>query len=154
MSARSVLIAVDASDNAKVAFNYYLEQIYRAGDVVIISHVPEVADLPTFSFKAGIQLPVDEWTKAIQEQNVKVKQIEETYEQLLIPKKIAFKLHSVAAKSPGQGIITVQEQTKADLIVIGTRGLDRLRRTLLGSVSDYVVRHSKVPVLVCPTNDA
>jgi nucleotide-binding universal stress UspA family protein len=116
--------------------------------------VPEVADLPSFSFKAGISLPVEEWTKALQEQSVKVKQIEESYEQLLIPKKIGYKLHSAAAKVPGQGIIAVSEQEKADLVVIGTRGLDRLRRTLLGSVSDYVVRHSKVPVLVCPANDA
>lgn len=154
MASRTVLIAVDASDNAKIAFNYYLEQIYRANDLIIISHVPEVADLPSFSFKAGISLPVDEWTKALQEQSIKVKQIEEFYEQLLIPKKIQYKLHSVAAKSPGQGIITVSEQDKADLVVIGTRGLDRVRRTLLGSVSDYVVRHSKVPVLVCPANEA
>jgi len=154
MASRNVLIAVDASENAKIAFSYYLEQIYRPNDVVIVCHVPELADLPSFSFKAGISLPVDEWTKALQEQSVKVKQIEDSYEQLLSPKKIQYKMHSVAAKSPGQGIITVSELEKADLVVIGTRGLDRLRRTLLGSVSDYVVRHSKVPVLVCPANEA
>jgi len=150
---RTILVAVDASDNAKIAFNYFLNEIYRANDIVVICHVPEIADLPTFSFTAGISLPVEEWTKALQEQSVKVKQIEETYEQLLVPKKIQYKMHSVASKSPGQGIVSVSEQEGAKLIVIGTRGLDRLRRTLLGSVSDYVVRHSKVPVLVCPTTD-
>jgi len=148
---RIVLVAVDASDNAKTALNYYLEEVHRKTDLVIVCHILEIADLPSFSFKAGIQLPVDEWTKAMQEQAQKVKGLEESYEQILSPKKIAYKLRSESVKSPGQGIIQVSEGEKANLIVIGTRGLDRLRRTLLGSVSDYVVRHSKVPVLVCPT---
>ncbi len=53
-------------------------------------------------------------------------------------------------KDPGHGVVTAAEAEGASLIVMGTRGLDVIRRTLLGSVSDYVVRHSKVPVLVCP----
>lgn len=55
-------------------------------------------------------------------------------------------------KAPGQGIIQVAEEEGANMIVMGTRGLDMIRRTLLGSVSDYVVRHSRVPVLVCPAS--
>jgi hypothetical protein len=35
------------------------------------------------------------------------------------------------------------------LIVIGTRGLGKIRRTFLGSVSDFVVHHADMPVLVC-----
>ena len=53
-------------------------------------------------------------------------------------------------RNPGQGIIQLAESEKADMIVMGTRGLDALRRTLLGSVSDYVIRHSSVPVIICP----
>jgi nucleotide-binding universal stress UspA family protein len=150
-ASRVVLVAVDASDNAKTALNYYLEEVHRKTDLVVICHIPEVADLPAFSFKGGLTLPVEEWTKALQEQALKVKQVEESFEQILSPKKIQYKLRSEASKTPGQGIILVSEAEKANLVVIGTRGLDRLRRTLLGSVSDYVVRHSKVPVLVCPT---
>ena len=53
-------------------------------------------------------------------------------------------------KNPGQAIIRLAEAEHVDMIVMGTRGLDALRRTLLGSVSDYVVRHSSVPVIICP----
>lgn len=35
-----------------------------------------------------------------------------------------------------------------DLVVIGSRGFGRLRRLMLGSVSNSVVQQSKVPVLI------
>jgi len=56
---------------------------------------------------------------------------------------------STQASKPGEGIIRVAKDEEASIIVTGTRGLGKLRRTLLGSVSDYLVHHSHVPVLVC-----
>ncbi|KAJ8321411.1 hypothetical protein KUTeg_001037 [Tegillarca granosa] len=41
----------------------------------------------------------------------------------------------------------------ADLIVTGARGAGTVRRTLMGSVSDYLVHHSHKPVLVCKHPD-
>ena len=37
----------------------------------------------------------------------------------------------------------------AGLIVIGTRGLSALKRTLVGSVSDHVLHHAHCPVVIC-----
>jgi nucleotide-binding universal stress UspA family protein len=48
----------------------------------------------------------------------------------------------------GQGIVAAAEAEGADLVIVGTRGMDRAGRFLLGSVSDYVVYHSAVPVMV------
>ena len=48
----------------------------------------------------------------------------------------------------GQGIVAAADAEGADLVIVGTRGLDRAGRFLLGSVSDYVVYHSSVPVMV------
>lgn len=64
--------------------------------------------------------------------------------------QVSYRTHLEHHKSPGEGIVAVAEHEKANLIVMGTRGLDVIRRTLLGSVSDYVLRHSRIPVLVCP----
>ena len=50
---------------------------------------------------------------------------------------------------PGEMICQVAKEEHANLVVIGTRGLGKVRRTFLGSVSDYVVAHAHVPVLVC-----
>ncbi|MGA0862919.1 MAG: universal stress protein [Ilumatobacteraceae bacterium] len=41
---------------------------------------------------------------------------------------------------------------KADTIVIGARGHGGVMGLLLGSVADYVARHSKVPVVIVPSN--
>ena len=49
---------------------------------------------------------------------------------------------------PGKSIVAAAEAERADLIVVGTRGLARAGRWLLGSVSDHVVHHASCPVLV------
>ena len=50
---------------------------------------------------------------------------------------------------PGQVINEAARQQKASMVVMGTRGLGTLRRTILGSVSDYVLHHAHCPVLIC-----
>ena len=49
---------------------------------------------------------------------------------------------------PGRSIVAAAEAEGVDLIVLGTRGLDRAGRWLLGSVSDHVVYHARCPVMV------
>ncbi len=49
---------------------------------------------------------------------------------------------------PDQEIVRLSEEIGAGLIVVGSRGLGGLRRALMGSVSDSVVRHAHCPVLV------
>ena len=51
--------------------------------------------------------------------------------------------------SPGEYIVKMAKETGADMIVCGARGLGKIRKALLGSVSDYIVRKSKVPVVIC-----
>jgi nucleotide-binding universal stress UspA family protein len=45
-------------------------------------------------------------------------------------------------------IVNLAEDIGAGLIVMGSRGLGGIRRALMGSVSDAVVRHAHCPVLV------
>ena len=45
-------------------------------------------------------------------------------------------------------IVALAKELGADLIVMGSRGLGGVRRALMGSVSDSVVRHAHCPVLV------
>lgn len=45
-------------------------------------------------------------------------------------------------------ILRVAEREKADLIVLGSRGLGGVKAFLLGSVSDRVAHHAHCPVLI------
>ena len=51
---------------------------------------------------------------------------------------------------PKADILQTAETWGADLIVLGTHGRTGLAHLLLGSTSEYIVRHSKIPVLVVP----
>jgi nucleotide-binding universal stress UspA family protein len=52
--------------------------------------------------------------------------------------------------APQTAIVEAAVELHADLIVMGTQGRSGLPRILLGSVAEYVVRHSAVPVLTVP----
>ncbi len=54
----------------------------------------------------------------------------------------------VVEGNPANAILEFAEQNKIDMILMGTLGKGGLERFLLGSVTDKVVRHSKVSVLV------
>jgi nucleotide-binding universal stress UspA family protein len=49
---------------------------------------------------------------------------------------------------PGRTILDVAGEQKAGLIVLGTHGRSGLRRLVFGSVTEFVVQHSELPVLV------
>lgn len=47
-----------------------------------------------------------------------------------------------------QEIIKTAEEGNFDLVVIGARGISKIRELLLGSVTDGVIHHASCPVLV------
>jgi nucleotide-binding universal stress UspA family protein len=52
--------------------------------------------------------------------------------------------------SPWRTIVDAAERDGADLIVMGTRGLDGMRSLLLGSCTRHVAQHALAPVLIVP----
>ena len=50
--------------------------------------------------------------------------------------------------SPAPTIVDVAEDSEADLIVMGSRGLGLVKGVLLGSVSQYVMENAKCAVMV------
>jgi nucleotide-binding universal stress UspA family protein len=56
--------------------------------------------------------------------------------------------HPRIDERPDQAIIHLAEELDVGLIVMGSRGLGGVRRALMGSVSDSVVRHAHCPVMI------
>lgn len=54
----------------------------------------------------------------------------------------------VGTQHPRHGLIVAADEWRADLIVVGARGVGKMEKLLLGSVSDSVVQTSRLPVLV------
>jgi nucleotide-binding universal stress UspA family protein len=56
--------------------------------------------------------------------------------------------YEVVDADPLDAILDAAEKGKTDLIVLGTHGYGRVKRLLLGSVAENVLRHAKVPVFL------
>jgi nucleotide-binding universal stress UspA family protein len=52
---------------------------------------------------------------------------------------------------PAEGILGVAEETKADLIVVGNKGMTGARRFLLGSVPNNISHHAPCSVIIVRT---
>jgi nucleotide-binding universal stress UspA family protein len=61
---------------------------------------------------------------------------------------------TVLRGDPGPALCDYAAEIEARAIVIGTRGRGGIRRALLGSVSDHVVRNSPCPVVVTGVLDS
>ena len=83
------------------------------------------------AIKAETQKVLDEQVRKVQEAGGSVKEG-----------------HLKIGERRDEAIIHMAEELGAGLIVMGSRGLGGVRRALMGSVSDSVVRHAHCPVLV------
>ena len=86
--------------------------------------------------------------------SVYVKEIETEGKQILSNAVSNLKGKGVECESrlvegvPADEIVKIAQSEKADLIVLGSRGLTEVRSFLLGSVSDKVSHHAKCPTLI------
>lgn len=51
---------------------------------------------------------------------------------------------------PGEGICKIVAEYKPIMVIMGSRGLNLIRRTFMGSVSSYVLHHVDIPVVIVP----
>ena len=73
----------------------------------------------------------------------KLREIRERY----FPEVEQAKVAVLIAENPAEAIVEYAEREEADMIVIATHGRSGLKRVLIGSVAERVVRHASCPVL-------
>lgn len=141
-----VLIAIDASDKSEAAFNFYMDHLHKEGDKLLLIHS---AEPPYVSSQQAMYMTGELWEQMLNAEKEKVKDLEQKYAEKMKAKGVSGKIKAVFSGRPGEIIVDVANEEKVSMIVMGTRGLGTVRRTILGSVSDYVVHHASCPVVVC-----
>lgn len=143
-----ILLATDGSEEAKAATQAAIEIADATGSelhILFALFVDETLPYPhpyarerweasVERAKHGAREFVDEQVKRIEAEGGKVKDAH------------------LAFGTPEHEIVKLGEELEAGLIVVGSRGLGGIRRALLGSVFDSVVRHAHCPVLVVRTD--
>lgn len=147
---KPVVIAMDGSEYADYAFHWYMNHLHKSNHYVVLLHVPErhafmVGPLGGTADVESIQL-------MMQEEEAKEKAFLEKLAQKLKDGGIGGKVKSVAGK-PGEVICSVADEEHALFVICGSRGKGTFRRTFLGSISDYVLHHSHIPVFICKHKD-
>lgn len=143
----TVILSIDASKQSQEAVHYYLNHIHRPENRVILLHVIE---LPDIGHARQVHLTPGSLHEMWVEESIKAHELKNQYEEML-------KTHGVkdvesrceGGLKPGQVIVSAAVEEEALMVVMGTRGMGVIRRTILGSVSDYVVHHAPCPVVVC-----
>jgi len=143
---KKILIATDGSETSMRAAENAVSIGKKTGATVTAVYVVDVhrlAQLPGYAAMPGIkdnlmELMFTEGGEAEAEIEDMARDAGVAYERV------------VAEGDPGEEVLTLCRDPGFDLIVLGTIGKSGLKRFLLGSVAEKVVRHSHVPVLVVP----
>lgn len=132
-----VLLATDGSPDAALAAQSAIELSERTGSELHVVHVGEY--LPTFyaqTEEEPAQLRADAQ-----------RLLEEQLERIRAAGGQVAQAHLLLGR-PAEQIVNLSEEIGAGVVVVGSRGLSALRRAVLGSVSESVVRHAHCPVFV------
>src|SRR5215204_7092884 len=140
-----VLLATDGSEEATLAAQSAADLAARTGSELHVVHVGETLG-PGYSGYAGYEegvLPSAQEDLERQAQEA----LEAQVGRIAVAEGPRAQSHLRMGR-PDEEIVALGEEIGAELIVIGSRGLGGVRRALMGSVSDSVVRHAHCPVLV------
>ena len=138
--ARNILVATDFSEPAEKATRYALELAQKHDAKVHLVHAWTV---PVLTAPEGVTLPAALFT-----------QIEQEAQRAMAAALQRHRTPGVALEGtvmltdPRDAVTDLAQKLGADLVVIGTHGRRGLKRALLGSVAEGVVRSAPCPVLV------
>lgn len=140
-----ILLATDGSEDAELANSTAVDLANSTNSelhVVTVARNPDPSYRTEASFSLGYKDLMERIKQDAQETlDKEVKQIQES------GGKVA-DAHLRIGESRDQEIVRLGEELGIGLIVMGSRGLGGMRRALMGSVSDSVVRNAHCPVMI------
>jgi len=143
-----ILLATDGSEEASLAARTAVELADKTNSELHVAFVLPTQDAPDYDTMGfDMEKPHEEEIRQMGQRllDEQVRRVEEAGGTVA-------GAHFRLAR-PDRGILAIGEDVGAGLIVLGSRGLGGVRRALMGSVSDSVVRHAHCPVLVVRKED-
>ena len=131
---KKILVCLDGSSFSEQALRYASEEATATGKKLVLLHVADTA-----TFLPEPDQVAAEKAKAKTYLNKKVKPLKE----MGIDTECV-----VIVGNPGVTIVDYAEKSGIDLIAIATHGRGGLTRMIFGSVAEYVLRNSKLPILL------
>ncbi|WP_410510142.1 universal stress protein [Methanosarcina hadiensis] len=139
---KKIMVATDGSELVKRAIDTAVD-IARQNEAKL--YAVYVISMGFFS----MTLPTDEQWKMAFQQRIMTEGREATAYVENVGRTANVRVESIVLRgNPADEIISFAERKDIDLIVMGTQGRTGIKKFLLGSVAENVVRHSKKSVLV------
>jgi nucleotide-binding universal stress UspA family protein len=131
-----ILVAVDGSPRSEQTVSIALDMAGRYTSVVIVLHVREYERYEGSDVDMGPPISAEQLVDDVLVRFREVG-IDATGE-----------IRRVSSGDTPDQIVEVARQGRADLIILGSRGMSELKSLLLGGVATKVVRHATCPVLL------
>jgi universal stress protein A len=136
---RQILVPVDFSAASAHALQVATDWAERFSAELHLLYVIEPPTVPQWGY-AFLALREGKLRKEAETQLSKF--------QKRVPSSVAVSIEVRSGGGAEYEICELARKRKADLIVIGSHGAGRIRRALMGSTAERVVRHASCPVLV------
>ena len=143
---KTMLIAYDGSEASKKAVEVALKCADKADKIVLLTVIP--AELAESSFTQML-LPTIDLSSVVKSGSFKEKAMDTLNKVVENIKGHVTSIEiSVESGDPADEILLSAKKHDIDIIIVGYKGYGKEGRFLLGSVTDKVVRHASVSVLV------
>jgi nucleotide-binding universal stress UspA family protein len=139
-----ILLATDGSEDAQLAAGTAVDLSKKLGSELHVVYVEPMPERRSEHGRFRVDLPAEVVESVEKEAEIK---LEEQARKIRQAGGEVARAHPRAG-APDAQIVSLAEELGVGLVVMGSRGLGRIRRALLGSVSDSVVRHAHCPVMV------
>ena len=149
-----ILVPLDGSEHSLRALEIAIQIARKFGGKITLIHVYSVAIGPVIMPEPTTLTPPMMPAMTSAEVSKAVEAIRKAGASILADGEQKVKAEEVQVETilrEGhivQEIVRTAKEGKFDLIVIGGRGISRIRELLLGSVTDGVIHHASCPVLV------
>lgn len=143
---KKMLVAYDGSDASKKAIELVKKCANKEDEITLLTVVP--AELAESSFTKML-LPTIDLSSIVKSGSFKDKARESLSKVVKNFENDVSKVNIVVEDGdPADEILITAKKENADIIIVGYKGYGKEGRFLLGSVTDKIVRHATISVLV------